>query len=247
LGLATAVGATHLDVRRRLRIGVASTGDELHDPPHPLPAGTAYDANRPLLRAALDRLSFEALDLGICADRAQAFDQLLEAAFARELDALVTSGGAAQGDADVVRKAAAIRFLPLQIRPGRGIAFARIEHGRRALALFGLPGNAVAAFVMFHLVARPALLHLAGATAGVPAHVPLPLACDVQVRGGCVDYRRARLLADGEHVAVMPLKEQGSAMLRTVTDADLLIALGPRSEYRAGEMVPSILIDALDD
>jgi molybdopterin molybdotransferase len=245
LGLATAIGCTTLQVRRRLRVGVASTGDELADPPAPLPRAGSYDANRIWLISASRSLGFDATDLGIGVDRTDAFQALLRAAVGAELDALIVSGGAAMGDADIVRQAAGVRFLPVNIRPGRGIAVARIESGRRPLLLLGLPGNSVACFVMFHLIARPALLHVAGGTASIPAHLPLRLASDLRVRGGRIDYRRGRYVHVDGAVAVEPLSEQGSAMLRTVSDADVLIAAGPRDHYRAGDLVDCVPLASL--
>ncbi len=241
VGLAAGVGASTLAVRRRLRVGVLSTGDELSDPPRHLAPGHSFDANRPLLRAALARLAFEVHDLGICGDTPPAFASALARATDLGLDALVASGGAAQGDADVVRAAAGVRFVPLAIRPGRGLAFTRIAGEGTALTLFGLPGNAVAAYVVFHLLVRPLLIRLAGARAAVPLHVPLPLAGAARVRPGRIDYRRATLIRDhaGE-LRVAPLREQGSAMLRTVTDADALVALGPQDAYADGELVPTV-------
>lgn len=248
LGLAAAIGRTELPVMRRLRVGFLSTGDELADAPAPLAPSAAYDANRPLLRASAERLGFETIDLGICADRSEDFDRALARALAAErIDALVVSGGAAQGDADVVRRAGGIRFVALNIRPGRGLAVAQLTHGGRTLALLGLPGNAVAAFVMFHLVARPVLLHLAGGIATAPQSIPVPLAGPVHVRGGRVDYRRACFVRDADgRLTVEPLKDQGSAMLRTVTEAEALIAVGPKADYAAGEPVETIPLALLD-
>jgi len=247
VGLAAAVGAARLAVRRRLRVGVLSTGDELADPPQRLPPAASFDANRPLLAASLDRLGVETHDLGICSDTPQAFAAALGRARASRLDALIASGGAAQGDADVVRAAPGVRFLALNIRPGRGIAVARIDNAGTPMTLLGLPGNAVAAFVMFHLLARPLLLHLAGSRAAVPLHVPLPLAGAVRLRGGRVDYRRARFVRDASgRLRVEPLRDQGSAMLRTVTDADALIALGPQENHADGDLVDTVPLALLD-
>jgi molybdopterin molybdotransferase len=247
IGLAAGVGASTLVVRRRLRVGVLSTGDELADPPQALAPGGSFDANRPLLHAALERSGFGAHDLGICRDTSQAFAAALVRARQLGLDALITSGGAAQGDADVVRAASAVRFVPLAIRPGRGLAFARIEGDGPALALFGLPGNAVAAYVVFHLLVRPLLIRLAGGRAEVPLHVPLPLAGPVRVRPGRIDYRRASFTRDDAgRLRVAPLRDQGSAMLRTVTDADALIAVGPQESYAEGDPVPAVPLALLD-
>jgi molybdopterin molybdotransferase len=247
LGLAAAAGAARLTVRRRLRVGVVSTGDELADPPQALQAAASFDANRPLLAAGLERLGFEAHDLGICGDTPQAFAAALERARELRLDALIASGGAAQGDADIVRAAAGVRFIPLNIRPGRGVAAACIDNPGAPMALLGLPGNAVAAYVMFHLLARPLLLHLAGGEAAVPLHIPLPLAGAVRLRGGRIDYRRARFVRNASgRLQVQPLRDQGSAMLRTVTEADALIALGPRETYGDGDLVDTVPLALLD-
>ncbi len=246
IGLAAAVGAAQLSVRRRLRVGIMSTGDELADPPQPLAPAGSYDANRPLLHLAVQRLGYDAYELGICHDTPQAFAATVERALQLHLDVLLASGGAAQGDADVVRTAAGIRFLPLNIRPGRGIAVARVERDSSRLALLGLPGNAVAAFVMFHLLVRSLLQHLAGGQSGVPIHLPLPLAGNVHLRGGRIDYRRGRFVREASGLRVQPLRDQGSAMLRTVTDADVLIALGPRASYSDGELVDTVPLAMLD-
>jgi molybdopterin molybdotransferase len=247
IGLAAAVGASQLAVYRRLRIGVLSTGDELADAPQPLVKAGSYDANRPLLKASLRRAGFAVHDLGICGDTAQAFDAALARGRELRLDALLVSGGAAQGDADVVRAAHGVRFVPLNIRPGRGIAVARIDGNGVHMLMLGLPGNAVAAFLMFHVLARPLLLHLAGAEARLPQFMPLPLSGGVRLRGGRVDYRRARFVRDAQGgLRVQPLREQGSAMLRTVVDADALIALGPQSSYADGDRVDTLPLAMLD-
>jgi molybdopterin molybdotransferase len=109
-----------------------------------------------------------------------------------------------------------------------------------------LPGNAVAAFVMFHLIVLPALRHLAGGVGKVPAHLPLPLAVDLTCKPGRVDYRRARFELDAAGaVTVRPLDQQGSAMLRTIVEADALIAAGPKTRYRAGEPILAVPLAGL--
>ncbi len=245
VGLAASVGASELSVLRQLRVGVASTGDELADPPAALSPAGSYDANRPLLVATVARLGMASVDLGICGDEAAQFAALIDAAIDQQLDALVVSGGAAQGDADVVRQAADVRFMPLDIRPGRGIAHAVIERDGHRLVLLGLPGNAVAAFVMFHLVARPVLLHLAGAMPRPLPRLQLPLAADARTRGGRIDYRRGRIVADGGRSVVELLAGQGSAMLRTVVEADALVAIGPAPHMPAGALVDVIPLGLL--
>ncbi len=244
VGLATAVGASELPVFRRLRVGVLSTGDELADPPAPLSQCGGYDANRPFLLGGLAQLGFDAVDLGICADRADDFERAAHDAVRSRLDVLLTSGGAALGDADIVRMAGGVTFVPLNIRPGRGIALAVLGTAAHRTLLLGLPGNAVAAFLMFHLVARPVIMRLAGASPRRAPRLRLPLARPLTHRGSGIDYQRAHLVLNADtRLAVLPLAAQGPAMLQTITEADALIAIGPQAHYDAGDEVETLLLD----
>jgi molybdopterin molybdotransferase len=246
LGLATVAGLDTLAVFRPLRVGVLSTGDELLDPAQPLAASQQYDGNRPMLRAALMRRGFEVVDLGIVSDRADALDRTLRTAAALGLDAVLSSGGVAQGDADLVRRLPGLEFLPLALRPGRGLVGGHIEIAGRKLAYFGLPGNPVAAFLMYQLVVVPLLDRLGGATAEEPLIVRLPLATEARTRAGRVDWRRGRIEATpaGPRVALLAL--QGSSMLRSLSEADALVGIGPQPETLAGDLVDVIPLATLD-
>lgn len=245
LGLAASVGAASLDVMRRLKIGVLSTGDELVDAPADLPASGAYDGNRPLLCALVSAAGHDVLDLGISADDAAAFARALARATTSGIDVLITTGGAAQGDADVVRHHGDVRFMALDFRPGRGIAVGSLRNGGHRIGLLGLPGNAVAAYIVYQLVARPLLAWIAGAEAERPLALLLPLVSDARTKPGRTEWRRARLIRQQNTVAVELLKDQGSAMLRTVSDADALVAIGSASA-RAGDLVTTIPLTAFD-
>jgi molybdopterin molybdotransferase len=114
------------------------------------------------------------------------------------------------------------------------------------MPVFGMPGNVVAAFVMFHLLAMPALRHLSGGQARVPAHLPIPLAVDIEAKPGRIDYRRGRFVTDSSGgLSVEPLAQQGSAMLRTLVQADVLMAVGPQARYGAGESIPVVPLAGL--
>lgn len=245
LGLAAVAGAADVTVVRMLRVGVLSTGDELHDPPHAVSAAGQYDGNRPMLLALLERAGFDVRDLGIVADRDETLAERLQAAAALRLDAVISTGGVAQGDADIVRRFPALRFVPLALRPGRGLACGRLDADGRGLWFFGLPGNSVAAYVMAQLVLMPLLGHLAGAMLEAPLTLQLPLAVDAQTRPGRVDWRRGRFIRRYGGIAVEPLPQQGSSMLRTLSEADALIGIGPAERMRAGEPVDVIPLAAL--
>jgi molybdopterin molybdotransferase len=247
LAMASALGQAHVPVLHAVRVGVLSTGDELHDPPAALPAGGVYDSNRPLLLASLAQPMFDAVDLGICADDAGALQQRIVAAFDQQLGALLISGGAALGDADVVRTLGGVRFVPIQVRPGRGLAIAHLVRSGRSLLVLGLPGNAVAAYVMAHLLAMPLLARMAGTQAGPPQPVALPAARALGSRAGRIDFRRARLLRDASGLCrVDPLPDQGSAMIRSVCDAQAIVAVGPAPETPAGALLPTYLLSGFE-
>lgn len=192
LGLAAALGLTRLPVRRRLRVCVFSTGDEVAAPGEPLPPGRLYDANRVLLCALARRAGAEVADGGILADSAQATARALrEAADAHDL--VLTSGGVSTGEEDHVKAAmeAAGRLVSwrLAVKPGRPVAMGVV----RGAALVGLPGNPVAAFVTFAVLVRPLLARMGGEA--LPPRVPLPVRAGFAYRkkAGRREYVRVRL------------------------------------------------------
>ena len=242
LALLAALGVAALEVLVPLRVGVLSTGDELQDAPATLPPGGAYDSNRPMILAALGAAGegVVRVDLGICPDAGPALARVLDRAGAEQLDVIVVSGGAAQGDADIVRSLEGVQFLPLAIRPGRGLAYGLLPRGERPCVLLGLPGNAVAAYVVFHLLVQPLLVRLAGADCGLPQPLPVALDHAVRTRAGRTDFRRARFveLPSGQRGARL-LDAQGSAMIRSVGAADALLGVGPLADYAQGALLPA--------
>lgn len=245
LGLAAAAGVSELTVMRTLKVGVLSTGDELHDPPHAVRPAGQYDGNRPMLLALIRHAGFEALDLGIVADRDDTLAERLKAAAALDLDAVISSGGVAEGDADIVRRFPALKFVPLALRPGRGIVCGRLDAKGQGLWFFGLPGNSVAAYVMIQLVVMPLLLHLTGAVPEAPLTLQMPLAVDTRARLGRVDWQRGRFVRHDGVLAVEPLPQQGSSLLRALSMADALVAIGPQASFSAGDRVDVIPLAAL--
>jgi molybdopterin molybdotransferase len=245
LGLAAAAGSAELTLMRKLRVGVLSTGDELHDAPSGRGPGGQYDGNRPMLLAALESAGYRAIDLGIVADHADALAEALSGAAQKQVDIVVSSGGVAQGDADIVRRFPGLEFVPLAIRPGRGVAFGRLTVGGRSLFLFGLPGNSVAAYVMYQIIVAPMLALLAGTELEPPLALQLPLAVDASTRPGRIDWRRGRFVHRYGGLAVEPMAQQASFMLRTLSEADVLIAIGPQAEAQAGDPVEVIPLAAL--
>jgi len=155
ISMAAALGLQTLPVRRRVRVAIFSTGDEIVEPGAPLPAAGLYDANRHLLGGMLAQLGAEVSDLGILRDDPERLAaKLSEAAQAHDL--VLTSGGVSTGEADYVRAAietiGSLVFWRVAIKPGRPVAMSVLGGS----AFVGLPGNPVAVFVTFARVVRAA-------------------------------------------------------------------------------------------
>jgi molybdopterin molybdotransferase len=221
LALAGVAGAATLAVHRRVRVALAATGDELAAPGAPLGDAQLPETNRLMLAAQLAGLPVEIVDLGILPDDLAA----LTRAFATvDADLLVTTGGASVGDHDLVRPAleaagATIDFWRIALRPGKPMMAGRLG----AMAVLGLPGNPVSAFVTTLLFVRPLVAHFAGAAAPFPVERTATLGEPVAANGDRADYLRAALV-DG---AVYASTIQDSSMLRTLARSDCLIVRPP--------------------
>jgi molybdopterin molybdotransferase len=217
IALAASAGHGTLPVRRRLRVAIAATGDELVEPgmagdPMQLP-----EANRAMLAAQISDLPVDLTDLGILPDR---LDALRDAFAAVEADLLVTSGGASVGDHDLIRPAleaagGAIDFWRIALRPGKPMLAGRL--GRAAV--LGLPGNPVSAFVTAILFVRPLVARLAGAVDPLPRTRPGVLGEGLPANPGRAEYLRAVERDRRLYAAAI----QDSSMLRTLARATCLI------------------------
>jgi molybdopterin molybdotransferase len=168
LGLAASVGAAMLQVMRRPRVALFSTGDELVMPGEPLKPGAIYNSNRFTLRALIQAMGCDCTDLGIVPDNLAATrDALRRAALGNDL--IVTSGGVSVGEEDHLRPAVQaegrIEMWQIAIKPGKPLAFGEVARPDGSAAyIIGLPGNPVSSFVTFLLMVRPVLLRLQGAS-----------------------------------------------------------------------------------
>ena len=177
LGLAASIGLDRLQVARRPRVALFSTGDELVMPGEVAPAqmkpGSIYNSNRFFLRALLRRLGCEVSDLGIVPDRLDATLAALQSA-AQAHDLILTSGGVSVGEEDHIKPAVQalgrLDLWQIAIKPGKPFAYGRVQDAH----FIGLPGNPVSSFVTFLLLVRPFLLQLQGVSQSAPEYVVLP-------------------------------------------------------------------------
>jgi molybdopterin molybdotransferase len=231
VALAAALGLTALEVRRRVRVALFSTGDEIVEPGSQLPRAALYDSNRYLLAGMIARFGAEVTDLGILGDEPQQLARAIATA-AENHDLVLTSGGVSTGEADYVRAAiesvGRIVFWRVAIKPGRPVAMGVIPASKRGdgAAFVGLPGNPVAVFVTFVRVVRPLLLRLAGALPEPLIAMPARAAFSYRKRKGRREYVRValRAAADGAIEAIKHAQD-GAGVITSLTETDGLAEL----------------------
>lgn len=233
LALLAATGHATLPVRRRLRVGVLSTGDEVCDPGGDPRAGRIFDANRPMLLSLVKRWGFEAVDLGIAPDMRASLRRHLDRG-AREADVVLTSGGASAGDEDhmsaLLGAEGALQLWRIAVKPGRPLALGLWKD----VPVFGLPGNPVAAMVCTLIFARPALERLAGGHWSEPQGFMVPAAFEKSKKPGRREYLRARL-RDGQAEV---FRSEGSGRISGLSWAEGLVELGDgAAQVRKGDPV----------
>ena len=248
IALLASMGIASIEVVRRVRIAVLSTGDEVTEPGRPLAAGKTYDANRPMLLQMIRDCRATPIDLGIVNDDPQSLRQAILHA-ATIADAVITSGGVSVGEADHTRKImeslGEISFWKLAIKPGRPLAAGWISTDSAAnkrIPFFGLPGNPVAAFVTFQSIVAPCLRQLAGDRGSIRPTVRARLEKDARKAPGRTEYLRCALVRDasGEWVAEIAAS-QGAASLKSLTDADGLVVL----PHAAGPLTAGTMVDVI--
>lgn len=249
LGVVASTGRTTVEVYRRARVGVLSTGDELVDNGGPLRPGQIRDSNRPTLLALVTRAGCQAVDLGRCGDSEDEIRAALEAGVAR-CDAVVTSGGVSVGDFDYVKvvlddlTGGSMQWMQVAVRPAKPLAFGVVGTGDTRVPVFGLPGNPVSSMVSFELFARPALLAMMGHTVLDRPRI-LAVADDALLRrpDGKLHLVRVRVEygGDGRYHA-RSAGGQGSHMLRAMALSNALALLPDGTGVEQGRNVEVMLL-----
>ncbi|KAA6185831.1 molybdopterin molybdotransferase MoeA [Thiohalocapsa marina] len=241
LGLAAGAGVERLPVYRRLRVAIFASGDELRMPGEPLSPGQIYNSNRFLLRALLETLDCEVIDLGIVADTLDATVEALQRA-AGQADLVLASGGVSVGEEDHVRpavqKLGRLDLWRIAMRPGKPLAFGHIGE----TPFIGSPGNPVSLFVTFGLFARPFIQRMQGVDGDLaPRYIRARADFDSPRPDKRREYQRARLDLDqdGEpRVQVFP--SRSSAALSSLVWANGLVVVPEGRTIRSGDPVQFI-------
>jgi len=226
IALAAAFGLTELDVVRRLRIAVFSTGDELASPGGARAAAQLFDSNRFMLMAMLKRLGCDVFDLGILRDAREPLAKALKEAASRH-DLILTTGGVSTGEEDHVKagveSVGSLVLWRMAIKPGRPVAMGIIG----GTPFIGLPGNPVASFVTFVHVVRPTVLALSGAALAPLLPMPVRAAFSYRKKSGRREYVRVTLRrSDNGALEAAKFPREGAGLLSSLVDTDGLVELG---------------------
>lgn len=233
LAYASVTGVGQCVVRKKLKVAIISTGNELIEPGEPPELGQIFDANRPMLLSLVEQMGALALDYGRVPDDTVALKARLDEA-ASAADVVLTSGGASAGDEDHVSKllkeTGAMQTWRIALKPGRPLALA-LWNG---VPVFGLPGNPVAALVCTLVFARPAMSLLAGAGWAEPQGFDVPADFEKRKKAGRREYLRARV----RNGRVDVFKSEGSGRVSGLSWAEGLVELPDEASHvQPGDLV----------
>jgi len=249
IGLLATLGLAEVSVVKPLTVALFASGDELQAPGQSLGPGDIYDSNRYFLKAMLNRLGCQVIDLGVVADD---LEQLREAyrAADEQADAVITCGGASVGEADYAQQLLAelgqVEFWKVAIKPGKPFMFGQL----RKSVFFGLPGNPVSALVTFHQLVLPVLQKMQGQKMqGGQVEQPLSLMArstqDIRRNRQRLDFQRGLYKDDGHGgFEVTPDRQQSSGALGPMSRCNcfILVAAGENA-LKSGEPVEILPFD----
>ena len=226
VALAAALGLMKIEARRRIRVAVFSTGNELVSPGEERAAAQLFDSNRFMLMAMLARLRCEVADFGILRDERASLASALKKV-AADHDLILTTGGVSTGEEDHlkagVESAGSLVLWRMAIKPGRPVAMGIIG----GTPLIGLPGNPVASFVTFVHVVRPTVLALSGAAQEPLVPMPVRAAFTYKKKIGRREYVRVTLRKTSDGVLeAIKFPREGAGLLSSLVDTDGLVELG---------------------
>jgi molybdopterin molybdotransferase len=240
------LGIGELEVHRRPRVAILSTGDELRAPGEPLGPGQIHDANSSALAAAVVEAGGIPVEMPRAPDDEEAIERLLTEA-GLEADVVVASGGVSVGRHDhvrsVIERIGTLDFWRIRVQPGKPLAYGML-HDR---PIIGLPGNPVSALVTFELFVRPmlrAMLGLTGSGRVTLRAVAMHRMPKDQARRA---YLRVVVRRAGEQYEAVPAGGQGSAQLRPLASANaLLIVPEGQAAAEPGTTYDALLIGELE-
>ena len=235
IGLLASVGISEVQVYRKLKIAIMSTGDELIEPPNALAPGQIYNSNHYTLAAMIEELGMEVVDIGLVADSFAATVEAL-AKGAETADCVISSGGVSVGEEDHVKAAVAslgkLDLWKVAIKPGKPLAFGSVK----GVPFFGLPGNPVSSFVTFTIIAKPYLLKYQGCEAWRAVRFAAISQFEYEA-GSRREYVRVRVAGDNEGLSAEFFDGQGSGVMSSVSWANALAEIEANTKVVSGDRV----------
>ena len=243
LGLAAALGFANVDVYRRPRVALMSTGDELVEVGKEPGPGQIVDSNRWALLAALREAGADVTSLGIAPDEREALRSVVGGAL-EAADVLVTSGGVSVGTHDLVKplleSLGTVHVGRVKLKPGKPFTFATLPQGKLA---FGLPGFPVSSLVTFEVFVRPALRKLQGFAKLQRPTLPVRLGYDARATADRTEYQRVTLVRQGSELVAQTTGPQSSSRLLSLAGAQALVRIAPGDQgVKAGTVVEAMIL-----
>lgn len=244
VGFLAGCGVTRCKTYRRPRVAIIATGSELVEPTEVPTQGKIRNSNSYALAACAIDAGAVPTVLPISPDD---FDGLRAEvlAAAAEYDFVVTSGGAANGDYDFIKKvvddAGELLMTTVNMRPGKAQTFGIVE----GTPVFGLPGNPAAAYLGFEMIVRPALRKMQGYSHFERPHVKARLVGTTKKKDPRRIFNRATLSKDDEGYLVTPAKNQSSGLFGPIQKANCFVVLpeGEARTYEEGELMDCVMLD----
>ncbi len=224
LGLLAMLGFGHVQVYKKPRIALLSSGDELLEVDAPLTTGKIHDSNSYALASLIENAEADVLRLGVAKDTRESVEGLLQKAIHEQVDLIISSAGVSVGAFDFVKEVieskGKLDFWRVNMRPGKPLAFGEY----RGIPFIGLPGNPVSAFVGFEVFVRPVLERLGGQLDGIRLTVKVRCGEDIE-SDGRESYLRAKIRNENGIPIATLTGHQGSGNLLSLVQADALLII----------------------
>ena len=243
IGVLASLGVSKVKVRRRPRVGILATGDELIDVDKPLSPGKIRNSNSYAQAAQVIALGAELVALGVARDTEQDVRNKLQVGVDANVDLLVSSAGVSVGAYDVVKavleQEGNVGFWRVRMRPGKPLAFGSYQ----GVPFLGLPGNPVSAMVSFERFVRPAIRKMAGYDAWERPSLPVTIKDELH-SDGRESYVRATVTRSAEGYTAVSTGSQGSHMMTSLVKANALVVIPEGVKVvRPGERLTALMID----
>lgn len=243
LGILSSLGIKEIDVMAKPIVSFFSTGDELVSIDTKLSKGMIYDSNRYILYGLLKKLPVIIKDMGVAKDNEKTLIKKLMSC-SQKSDIIITTGGVSVGDADYIKdalnKLGNINFWKIAIKPGRPLAYGKINKSY----FFGLPGNPVSAVVTFQLFVTLAIEKLVGVRENRYIKIEAITTNNLSKKRGRVEYKRGYFSQVNNENLVSVSGQQGSNILTSLSNANCYIRLDSNvSKVKKGDKVTVIPFD----